>query len=402
MSRTLAMLGGRPLFGEPLHVGRPNLPDRKRFGELLDCMFENRWFTNYGPLVKVLQSRLQEKLGVRHCIPLCNGTVALELAYRAMGFDGEVIVPSFTFVATAHALQWQRITPVFCDIRESDFTIDPACIEALVTPGTTGIVGVHVYGNPCDHEAISAVASKYGLPVVYDAAHAFMNEAGGVSVCRMGALSVLSFHATKFFSTFEGGAIATDDDDLAERVRLMMNFGFAGREKDRVDYVGTNGKMTEVCAAMGLAMLEQVEELQEVNAANHAVYGEALADIPGVRLAQPSPALGRHNWQYVIALVDEEAYGLSRDQLVGVLEAENVLARRYFHPGCHRMEPYRRSFEESGRTLPVTDRLSGMVLSLPNGESVLPEAARWIGDTVRLAGAKAGEIRAKLKEGGHA
>lgn len=365
-------------------------------------MFENRWFTNYGPLVKVLQSRLQEKLGVRHCIPLCNGTIALELAYRAMGFDGEVIVPSFTFVATAHALQWQRITPVFCDIRESDFTIDPACIDALVTPHTTGIVGVHVYGNPCDHEAISAVAAKHGLPVVYDAAHAFMSEAGGVSVCRMGAMSILSFHATKFFSTFEGGAIATDDDDLAERVRLMMNFGFAGKEKDRVDYVGTNGKMTEVCAAMGLAMLEQVEQIREINAANHAVYGEVLEGIPGIRLAQPSPALDKHNWQYVIAVVDEEAYGLSRDQLVRVLEAENVLARRYFHPGCHRMEPYRRSFEDSGRSLPVTDRLSGMVLSLPNGESVLPEAVRWIGDTVRFAGTKAGEIRAKLKEGGHA
>ncbi len=402
MSRTPALLGGRPLFGEPIHVGRPNLPDRRRFGELLDCMFENRWFTNYGPLVRVLQSRLQEKLGVRHCIPLCNGTIALELAYRAMGFEGEVIVPSFTFVATAHALQWQRIRPVFCDIRESDFTIDPACIDSLVTRETTGIVGVHVYGNPCDDVAVSAVASKHGLPVVYDAAHAFMSEAEGVSVCRMGAMSVLSFHATKFFSTFEGGAIATDDDDLAERIRLMMNFGFAGREKDRVDYVGTNGKMTEVCAAMGLAMLEQVEQIREVNARNHAVYGEALAGIPGVRLASPSQVLDRHNWQYVIALIDEEAYGLSRDQLVRVLEAENVLARRYFHPGCHRMEPYRRTFEESGRSLPVTDRLSGMVLSLPNGESVLPEAARWIGDTIRLAGERSGEIRAKLKEGGHA
>lgn len=402
LSRTLALLGGRPLFGEPLHVGRPNLPDRRRFGELLDCMFENRWFTNYGPLVKVLQSRLEEKLGVRHCIPLCNGTVALELAYRAMGFEGEVILPSFTFVATAHALQWQRIRPVFCDIRESDFTIDPACIPPLVGERTSGIVGVHVYGNPCDDAAIGEVASRYDLPVVYDAAHAFMNETGGSSVCRLGSMSILSFHATKFFSTFEGGAIATDDDDLAERVRLMMNFGFAGREKDRVDYVGTNGKMTEICAAMGLAMLERVEELKEINASNHAAYSEALEGIPGIRLAPPSPSLGSHNWQYAIALVDEEEYGLPRDSLVRVLEAENILARRYFHPGCHRMEPYRRDFEESGRELPVTDRLSAMVLSLPNGESVIPEAVRWIGDAIRLAGERSGEIRAKLKEGGHA
>jgi dTDP-4-amino-4,6-dideoxygalactose transaminase len=402
MSRTLAILGGRPLFSEPLHVGRPNLPDRKRFDELLDCMFSNRWFTNYGPLVRILQSRLEEKLGVRHCIPLCNGTIALELAYRAMGLRGEVILPSFTFVATAHALQWQEITPVFCDIRESDFTIDPGCIDDLVTERTSAIVGVHVYGNPCDHGAISAVASRHGLPVVYDAAHAFMNETGGVSVCRLGALSVLSFHATKFFSTFEGGAIATDDDGLAEKIRLMMNFGFGGREKDRVDYIGTNGKMTEICAAMGLSMLEQVDRLKEVNRTNFEVYRESLDGIPGVCLREPSAMLTDQNWQYVIATVDSEAFGLSRDELVTVLEAENILARRYFYPGCHRMEPYRSTFPNKSRSLPVTDRLSEMVISLPNGESVIPTAARWIGDAVRLAGSDAGRVRAKLKEVGHA
>jgi dTDP-4-amino-4,6-dideoxygalactose transaminase len=399
LDRTLAILGGRPLFDEPLHVGRPNLPDRRRFDELLDCIFESRWLTNYGPLVRIFQSRLEELLGVRHCIPVCNGTIALELAYRAIGFRGEVIVPSFTFIATAHALRWQEITPVFCDIRSSDFTLDPELVEGLITPRTSGIVGVHTYGNPCDHGAISEIARRHGLPVVYDAAHAFTNEAGGVPVCRLGDISVLSFHATKFFSTFEGGAVATDDDDLAERVRLMTNFGFAGRAKDRVDHIGTNGKMPEVCAAMGLAMLEEVDRIREANRANFEAYREALAGIPGVVLREPSPALSRSNLQYVIIEVDEEVFGLSRDALVQVLEAENVLARRYFYPGCHRMEPYRSEFPDNGRALPVTDRMAGAVVSLPTGEAVIPTAARWIASAVGLAGEKAALVRQRLEGG---
>ena len=402
LSRTLAILGGKPLFDEPMHVGRPNLPDRRHFDKLVDTMFSNRWFTNYGPLVKILQARLEERLRVKHCIPICNGTVALELAYRAAGFHGEVIVPAFTFVATAHALEWQRIKPVFCDIRESDFTLDPSGVEELITDRTTGIVGVHVFGNPCDHRSIAETAGRHGLGVVYDAAHAFMNETDGMSVCSLGSMSILSFHATKFFSTFEGGAIVTDDDDLAEKIRLMMNFGFAGREKDRVDYIGINGKMTEICAAMGLAMLEQVDRLAEINRINFEAYLEALEGIPGIACRTPSPALSARNWQYVVATVDEESFGLSRDSLVEVLEAENVLARKYFYPGCHRHEPYCRTFPGSGRELPVTDRLSEMVMCLPTGEAVTPAMARMIGDSIRLAGVRAGEVRAALKEGGHA
>jgi dTDP-4-amino-4,6-dideoxygalactose transaminase len=402
MNRTLAILGGKPLFPEPLHVGLPNLPDRDRFNELLDRMFANRWFTNYGPLVKEFQSLLEERLGVRHCIPLCNGTIALELAYRAIGLKGEVIVPSFTFIATPHALRWQEITPVFCDIREDDFTIDPGKIEDLITPRTSGIVGVHTYGNPCHHAAISEVARRHGLPVVYDAAHAFTNEVNGIPVCRLGDISVLSFHATKFFSTFEGGAVATDNDELAEKVRLMMNFGFAGKVKDRVDYIGTNGKMTEVCAAMGLAMLEKVDGIRECNRVNFEAYRETLDAIPGISLREPSPGLSRLNWQYVILTVDQDAYGLTRDGLVKVLEAENVLARRYFYPGCHRMEPYRNEFPNKCRLLPVTDRMAERVLSLPTGESVTPSTVEWIASTVRLAGEKAVEVTDRIKGEGSA
>ncbi len=402
LGRKLAILGGRPLFDEPLHVGRPNLPDRRRFDELVDCMFQHRWFTNNGPLVKIFQSRLEERLGVRHCIPICNGTIALELLYRALGFHGEVIVPSFTFIATAHALKWQEIEPVFCDLREPDLTIDPVMVERLVTPRTTGIVGVHVYGNPCDAAALDDISARLGLPVVYDAAHAFGNEVCGVPICRFGRASVLSFHATKFFSSFEGGAIATDDDELAERIRLMMNFGFAGRVRDQVDYIGTNGKMTEICAAMGLAMMERIEDLTRVNRATFEAYREALEGIAGITLVEPSPSLSKGNRQYVVIRVDEELYGLSRDELLAVLEAENVLARRYFHPGCHRMEPYAGDPRLEGLSLPLTDRVAGSVLVLPTGETVIETAARWIASTVALAGEKAGEVRTASRGGRHA
>lgn len=391
--RQPAILGGEPAFKEPLHVGRPNLPNREVFLELVDEMFRSRWFTNSGPLMRKFQSELQSVLKVKHCIPICNGTIALELACRAMDLRGEVIVPSYTFIATAHALQWQRITPVFCELRETDFTIDPHEVERLITPRTTGIIGVHVYGNPCDHQAMDSIARKHHLKVIYDAAHAFMNETEGTPICELGDMSVFSFHATKFFSTFEGGAVATNNDELAEKVRLMMNFGFAGHQKDKVDYIGTNGKMTEICAAMGLAMLDRVEEIRETNRLNHLAYRDHLTGIEGIRFCEPSPGLTTQNWQYVIIRVDPDTYGLTRDELVAVLEAENVLARRYFYPGCHRMEPYLHEFPDTGRRLPVTDRVAETVISLPTGEAVSKSAIARIAEVIRNAGARAEAVR---------
>ena len=388
-----AILGGEPAFKEPLHVGRPNLPDRETFDRLVDEMFERRWFTNFGPLAKQLQEELQKLLKVKHCIPLCNGTIALELACRASGLKGEVIVPSFTFIATAHALKWQEITPVFCDMRESDFTIDPEKIEELITERTTGIVGVHVYGNPCDYREIRRIAEKHNLKVVYDAAHAFTNKVNGIPICQLGDISVLSFHATKFFSTFEGGAVATDNDDLAEKIQLMMNFGFAGKEKDRVDFIGTNGKMTEICSAMGLAMLAKVESIRMINERNYHSYRKHLSGIAGVTLREPSVDLSEQNWQYVIVTVDRNVFGLSRDELITVLDAENVLARRYFYPGCHKMEPYVNAFPNKGRSLPITDRISETVISLPTGESVHDKGIETIAEVIRNAGQQSDSIR---------
>ena len=365
-----AILGGEPAFKQPLHVGRPNLPDRKVFDKYVDQIFDSRWLTNNGPLVREFQEKLEEFLQVNHCIPICNGTIALELAERALGFKNEVVLPSFTFVATAHSLQWQKITPVFADIQKDDVTIDPAFIRRVLTPNTSGIIGVHVYGHPCNHQAIQEIAEERNIKVLYDAAHSFGCEVDGTPVATLGDASIFSFHATKFFNSFEGGAVATNDDGLAEQIRLMTNFGFAGNKKDKVDYLGTNGKMTEISAAMGLAMLESVESVREKNKENYGIYRNAFSNIEGIELIEPPASLTNHNWQYVIAKVNKEIFGLSRDSLIEALEAENILARRYFYPGCHWMHPYKKTYQDISLLLPNTDSLAEQVISFPTGQAI--------------------------------
>ena len=365
-----ALLSGEPAFKQPLHVGRPNLPDRKVFDKYVDRIFDSRWLTNNGPLVREFQEKLEEFLQVKHCIPICNGTIALELAERALGFKNEVILPSFTFVATAHSLQWQQITPVFADISKTDVTIDPTSIKQMLTPYTSGIIGVHVYGHPCKYEEISKIANERNIKVLYDAAHSFGCEINGIPVANLGDASIFSFHATKFFNSFEGGAVTTNNDELAEQIRLMTNFGFAGSKKDEVDYLGTNGKMTEISAAMGLAMLESVESIRAKNKENYQIYKTAFSDIPGIDLIEPPISLTNNNWQYVIAKVNKNEFGMNRDTLITALEAENILARRYFYPGCHRMHPYREYFPNASILLPNTETIGEQVISFPTGQAI--------------------------------
>ena len=359
--------GKTPAFAEPLHVGRPNVGDRRKLMERIEGILDRNWLSNYGPLVQEFEQRMTEFLGVKHCIPICNGTVALELAIRALGLEGEVILPSFTFVATAHALQWQGITPVFADIDPRTHHLDPAAVERMITPRTTGILGVHVWGRPCTVEALQTIADRHHLQLMFDAAHAFGCSHGRRMVGNFGRCEVFSFHATKFFNTFEGGAIATNDDELAAKLRLMKNFGFRGN--DNVVYLGVNGKMTEVCAAMGLTGLDSLEEFMAANRRNYEAYCELLAGIPGLHPIEYSSA-EKCNRQYVVIEVDEKAYGRSRDETIRMLHAENVLARKYFWPGCHRMEPYRTLYPETARNLPRTEKLAGRVIVLPTGTAV--------------------------------
>lgn len=253
----LAILGGTPAFQEQLHVGRPNVGNRDRLLQRINDIFDRKWLTNNGPYVQELEQRIADLIGVKHCIAMCNGTVALEIAIRALGLSGEVIVPAFTFIATAHALYWQGIVPVFCDIDPSTHSIDPASVQKVITPRTTGIIGVHLWGKPCDVDALTEIAMKYNLKLLFDAAHAFGCSYKGRMVGNFGNAEVFSFHATKFFNTGEGEAVVTNDDDLARKIRLMRNFGFA--RYDGVIYIGTNGKMNEISAAVGLTNLESMD-----------------------------------------------------------------------------------------------------------------------------------------------
>lgn len=363
----LAVFGGPPAFEAPLHVGAPNIGDRDRLRERIDDILDRRVLTNGGPYVQEFERRVAELAGVRHCVATCNGTLALEIAIRALGLTGEVIVPAFTFVATAHALQWQEITPVFCDIDPETCNIDPARVEALITPRTSGIIGVHLWGRPCDTQALVEIARERRLRLLYDASHAFGCSHRGRMIGSFGDAEIFSFHATKFVNTFEGGAILTRSDELAETARLMRNFGFV--TYDHVAHVGTNGKMNELSAAMGLTSLEGMPQFIEVNRANHDRYRKGLSGVPGLRVL-PYDERERCNYQYVVVDVDEDQAGIDRDQLVRALHAEGILARRYFHPGCHRMEPYRSYFPHAGLLLPVTERVAARVFSLPTGTAV--------------------------------
>jgi dTDP-4-amino-4,6-dideoxygalactose transaminase len=380
----LAIFGGQPAFAEPLHVGRPNIGNRDRLIERINDMLDRKWLSNNGVFVQEFEQRLSEILGVKHCIAMCNGTLALEIAIRALELKGEVIVPSFTFIATAHALQWQEITPVFCDVDPKTHCLNPWRIEALITPRTTGIMGVHLWGNPCPVDALSEIAQKHQLRLLFDASHAFGCSHQGQMIGNFGEAEIFSFHATKFINAFEGGAVATNNDELAKKIRLMKNFGFAGY--DHVTYIGTNGKMSEASAAMALTSLESLEEFTAVNRRNYYQYQQELADIPGVFLF-PYNEAESCNFQYVVLEIDESLLKVDRDHLLQILQAENIIARRYFYPGCHRMEPYRSYFPHAGLLLPETEKLTQRILILPTGTSIGEAEIQTICQIIRLVAA---------------
>lgn len=375
----LAIHGAPPAFAEPLHVGRPNIGNRDTFLSHVSEILDNQWLTNNGPMVQAFERGIADRLGVKHCVAMCNGTIALEIAIRALGLSGEVIVPSWTFVATAHALYWQGITPVFADIDPDTHNLDPAAVRRMITPRTTGIIGVHLWGRAAPVDELQSIADGHGLKLMFDAAHAFGSSYKGQSIGRFGACEVFSFHATKAFNSMEGGAVTTNDDELAESMRLMRNFGFKGY--DNVIHPGTNGKMIEVCAAMGLANLDGFDEVVEANRRNHAAYQQTLAGIPGITLLDYDPE-ERNSHHYIVLEVDERCPA-SRDDLIAALHAENVLARKYFWPGCHMMQPYRRLFPHAGLLLSNTVSMADRVLVLPAGAHLPETQIQTIGDVIR-------------------
>lgn len=363
----LAAFGGAPLFDTPVHVGQPNIGDQDLFIKYVDDILKSRWLSNNGPFVKKFERKIEELLSVRNCVAMCNGTIALELAIRALGIKGEVIVPSFTFIATAHSIFSEGAVPIFCDVNPVTHTIDRQSIERVVSNKTSAIMGVHLWGQICDHDAIKEIASKYNLKIIYDAAHAFGCSKNSVMVGNFGNAEVLSFHATKFCNSFEGGAVVTNDDELAEKLRLMRNFGFSGR--DQVIHHGTNGKMCEISAAMGIVSLESINEFIAINERNYHCYFEHLGPVDGITVIKYNDD-EKNNYQYVVLEIDQQRFGLSRDDLLDILSKENILARRYFYPGCHNMEPYKTLYPLSESNLPITSDICRKVMVLPTGTAI--------------------------------
>jgi dTDP-4-amino-4,6-dideoxygalactose transaminase len=376
----LAINGAEPAFTEPLHVGRPSIGNRELFLRYTEEILDRQWVTNNGPVVQELERRIADYHDVDHCVAMCSGSIALEIAIRALHLEGEVIVPSFTFIETAHALQWQAITPIFADIDPATHNLDPIAVRRMITPRTSGIIGVHLWGRIAPVEALQKIADEHDLQLMFDAAHAFGCTHGGIRVGNFGRCEVLSFHATKFFHTFEGGAVLTNNDELAETVRLMRNFGFSG--VDNVIYPGTNGKMTEISAAMGLSNLQSIDKVIEHNRQIYQAYRHAVSDIPMISVLEYDEQ-ELNNYQYVVLEVGDNS-ALSRDQIVNALNAENILARRYFWPGCHRTKPYLAHYPKANQFLANSERISEQVIVMPTGLAMDEEKVGTVVSVIRV------------------
>ncbi len=350
-------------FDEPVYVAKPTLPELDDFKSRLESVWESSWLTNEGALHNELRGKLCGYLGVEHLSLCCNGTVALLIAIQAAGIDGgEIITTPFTFPATPHALHWNRVQPVFCDIEERNFTLDPERIEAQITRETRGILPVHVFGYPCDVEAIQQIADRYGLPVIYDAAHMTGVRYRGESILRWGDYSTLSFHATKLFTTAEGGAIISSSDASRRQVDFLKNFGIANEET--VVGLGINGKMNELQSALGLLQLEMIDA-EIANRKNlTSAYRRHLDEVPGISY-QSEIAEHENNYSYFTIIVDGEVYGLSRDELWEALRRFNVVARKYFSPLASHYLPYSTYPSARAENLPVAERVEKSILCLP-------------------------------------
>lgn len=344
-----------------IFVTRPSLPPLQSFIPFLEEIWESKWLTNDGQFHQKFERALCEFLGVRYCSLFANGTLALVIALQALRVSGEVITTPFSFVATTHALHWNGIKPVFCDIEENTFNIDPAKIESLITPHTTAILPVHVYGNPCRMEEIEKIAAIYGLKVIYDAAHAFGVTRNGKTILDRGDLTVLSFHATKMFTTCEGGAIISNDESMKRRLDFLKNFGFA--DETTVVAPGINGKMNEIQAAIGLLQLERINGLIEKSRDLAKIYRKELAGIKGISM--PDDMVGvRHNYSYLPILIDKN-YQLTRDEVYEKFKHFHIYTRRYFYPLISQFPSYRGLASASPANLRVAEKITRQILCLP-------------------------------------
>ncbi len=349
-------------FDEPIYVTRPLLPDLKEVFQELEKIWASKWLTNNGPEHQIFEEEVRRRLKVPHVSLFNNGTTALLVAIVSMGLKGEAITTPFTFPATPHALFWNGVIPVFCDIDEKSMTMDPDKIEQMVTPRTTAILGVHVFGTPCHTEKIQEIANRYGLKVIYDAAHAFDTELNGTGIGNFGDISMFSFHATKLFHTAEGGALTCKDMDLKRRIDLLKNFGI--KSEDEVIMPGINGKMNEIQAALGLINLRYLKAEREKRKRIVDTYTHCLRDIEGIRLNE-LPKNVRNSYQYFVIRIEQEIFGISRDEVYKRLREYNVYARKYFYPLCSDYPCYRNLPSADPANLPVAKKVVNEVLCLP-------------------------------------
>ena len=362
MSRRPAILGGTPIFDTPLHVVKPALPELEDITPKFDAIFRSGILTNNAQFVRQFEELASAKLGVRHAIAMCNGTFTLILALKALKLKGKVVVPSFTFCATVHAVVWAGLEPVFADIDPHTFNISPKTIEAVLTDDVSAIMPVHVFGMPCDIEGIQRLAEKHGLKVLFDSAQAMGSRYGDKTLGSFGNIESFSAHATKIVAAGEGGLVTTNDDHLAEYLRSTRNFGVHG-DVDCTE-IGLNAKMCELSAVMAIEGLNTLDQSIAHRDILVDTYKANLADVPGITF-QEETRNAKSNHQNLAILVDLQSFGLSRDVLFDGLKAENIIGRKYFYPPIHTTTAYEESFHTRNISLPVTERVSGTILCLP-------------------------------------
>ncbi|ENU8122020.1 DegT/DnrJ/EryC1/StrS family aminotransferase [Salmonella enterica] len=362
------------MLDDKILVTQPFLPELNEFIPYLEKIWENKWLTNNGPFHQQLEKELCHYLGVEYVSLFNNATVALITAVQSLELTGEVITTPYSFVATTHSLMWNNLTPVFVDISRDTFNINPSEIEAAITEKTTAIMPVHCYGNPCDVVAIEKIAKKYNLKVIYDAAHAFGVDFNGESLLKFGDLSVVSFHATKVFNTFEGGVIICPNAETKLKIDQLKNFGF--EDELTIKSTGINGKMSEVNAAFGLVQLNHVNEAISKRKEIHDLYGKLLGNVEGISIAK-FDELATKNFSYYPILIEDD-YGMSRDELYHLLQKHNIFSRRYFYPLISNMDLYKNMKSAGKKNLRIAHDVSNKVLCLPIYVELDLDTARYI------------------------
>ncbi|KKQ71356.1 MAG: aminotransferase [Candidatus Peregrinibacteria bacterium GW2011_GWC2_39_14] len=354
-------------FKKPIYITKPLLPDLKNVNEKLKEIWDSGWLTNFGAQHALLEKKLKKYLNVQHISLFNNGTNALMIAIKALNLTGEVITTPFTFPATPNSLTWNNITPVFCDIDDKTMNIDADKIEKLITPKTSAILAVHVFGTPCNIEKIQKIANKHKLKVIYDAAHAFGTKINGKGIGSFGDITMFSFHATKLFHTIEGGALTFNDKNLKEKINLLRNFGI--KNEETVLAPGINGKMNEIQAGIGLLVLNMMKKAKKTRKSLYETYEKHLKNINGIKLLQNKVNV-KKSYQYFAVRINEEEFGTSRDKVYKQFKKYNVFTRKYFHPLCSEYQCYKHLQSAKITNLPVAQKIGKEVLCMPMHEGL--------------------------------